>query len=88
MQKGVLHIEPVDGPSAREHGVNSSRLHHMTKGLIKVHTRSLGKTMENPARLVPLEGAIRLKLVLEDPLASDDVGPRGPRHKIPCVIFQ
>jgi hypothetical protein len=76
-------------PSTRErqgeHGVNSSRLHHRTEGLIKVHTRPLRKTAKNLARLIPLEGAIRLKLMLEDPLASDDI---GPRHKIPCLILQ
>ena len=81
MKKGVLHIKLVDGLMAREsqgeHRANSSKLHHGTKYLIKVHTRPLGKATENPARLVPLEGAIRLKLMLEDPLASDDVGPRG-----------
>jgi len=34
-----------------------------------------------------LEGAIRLKLVMEDPLASDDIDSRGVRHKIPSVIL-
>ena len=92
MKKGILHIELVDGPAAREsqgkHRANSSRLHHGTECLIKVHTKPLGKAAENPARLVPFEGAIRLKLVLEDPLVGDDVGPRGSRHEIPSVILQ
>ena len=74
--------------SQGEHRANSSRFHHGTECLIKVHTRPLGKAAENPTRLVPFEGAIRLKLVLEDPLAGDDVGPRGERHEILSVILQ
>jgi hypothetical protein len=70
-----------------EHGANSSRLHHRTKGLIKVHTRPLGKTAENPARLVPPKEAIRLKLVLEDPLTSDDIGLRGAEAQDPMCDF-
>ena len=38
--------------------------------------------------LVPLEGAIRLKLVLEDPLPSDNISPGQTGHKIPGVVLQ
>ena len=58
----------------REHRADSSGFHHRTDGLIKVHTRSLGEAAEDPTCLVPLEGAIRLKFVLEDPLPSDNIG--------------
>ena len=68
--------------------MNSSGLHHRTESLIKVHTRPLGKTTKNPTCLVPLEGAIRLKLVLEDPLPSDNIGPRRAMHKVPGVILK
>jgi hypothetical protein len=48
----------------------------------------LGETTENPTGLIPLQRAIRLELVLEYPLAGDDVGPRGSGHKIPSVILE
>ena len=82
----------MDGPGARErqeeHRADSSGLHHRTERLSEVNTRPLGKATKNPACLVPLKGAIELKLVLENPLASDDVGLRRSRHEVPSVILQ
>jgi hypothetical protein len=71
-----------------EHCANSSRLHHRTESLSKVHTRSLSETTKDPMRLVPLERPIRLEFVLEDPLASDNIRPRRSRHEIPGVVCQ
>ena len=74
MKKGILYVQLVDGPAMGErqgqHRANGSRLHHRAEGFIKVHTGPLGETTEDPMCLVPLEGAIRLKLVLEDPLSQ------------------
>jgi hypothetical protein len=42
--------------------------------------------MEHPTSLVPVQRAIHLELVLEDPLAGDDVGPRRSRNQVPRVV--
>jgi len=42
--------------------------------------------MDNPARLVPGEGAVGVKLVLEQPLASDNVRTRWPRDEAPSAV--
>jgi hypothetical protein len=38
--------------------------------------------------LVSIKRAIRLELVLEDPLAGDDIGPRRPRNQVPRAVRQ
>jgi hypothetical protein len=43
--------------------------------------------VENLARFVPLKGAIKLKLVLEDPLADDNVGLRGRGTRFQVWFF-
>jgi hypothetical protein len=68
--------------------VNSSRLHHRTESLSKVHTRPLSETVKDPMHLVPLEGIIRLEFVLEDPLAGEHVGLSGAWHEILGVVYQ
>jgi hypothetical protein len=91
VEEGILHIELVNRPTAREsqgeHCADGSRLHHWTECLIEVNTGPLGETSKNPSGLVPLKGAIRLEFVLEDPLAGDNIGPRRTGHKIPCVVL-
>jgi hypothetical protein len=42
--------------------------------------------VKNPASLVPFHGAIRIELVLENPLAGDDVGANVARDKILGVV--
>jgi hypothetical protein len=32
--------------------------------------------------------AVRLELVLEDPLTGDDIDPRRPGDQVPCVVGQ
>jgi hypothetical protein len=39
-----------------------------------------------PASLVPFQCTIRVKLVLEDPFAIDDVGANKTRDKVPSVV--
>jgi hypothetical protein len=36
--------------------------------------------------LIPVQRAIGLKLVLEDPLVGDDIAPRRPRNQVPRVV--
>jgi hypothetical protein len=42
--------------------------------------------VKDPASLIPFQGAIRIKLVLEDPFTGDDVGANKTRDKIPSVV--
>jgi hypothetical protein len=66
--------------------VNGGRLDHRVEGLIVVDVRPLGKVAKNPTSLVPFQGAIRVKLVLEDLFTDDDVGANRKREKIPSVV--
>jgi hypothetical protein len=65
-----------------EHGEDRGRLDHRAECLIVVDTGSLGEAAKNPVSLVPFQGAIRIKLVQENPLVGDDVGDNGVRDKI------
>ena len=90
MEKGILHIQLVNRPRAREskreNGAHSSRLHHWTEGLIIVHTRPLGATSENLASLLALQRTIRPTLMRPDPLASDHIATRRARHEVPRLV--
>jgi hypothetical protein len=58
----------------------------------KVSSKSTPGRWVKPRRtqrcLVPLEGAIGLKFVLEDPLPNDNIGPGRTGHQIPGVVLQ
>jgi hypothetical protein len=90
VQECILHIELINRPGAEDnHGEDSEdrgRLDHRAEGLIVVDVGSLGEAVKNPASLVPFQGAVRIELVLENPLASDDVGANGARDKILGVV--
>ena len=90
VQEGVLHVQFMNRPAAREcqreHGTNCGRLDNWTEGLVEVHAWALGEVAEDPARLVPFQSNISMELVLEDPLAGDDVGERRARNKIPSLV--
>jgi hypothetical protein len=90
VQKHILHIKLMNRPGARdgqgEHGVDRDWFDHRAEGLIIVDTRSLGEAAKNPTSLVPFQGAVRIELVLENPLATDDVGANGVRDKISGVV--
>jgi hypothetical protein len=77
---------PGAGDGQGEDGVNRGRLDHRAEGLIVVDVGSLGEAAKNPASLVPFQGAVGIELVLENPLASDDVGVNGARDKISGVV--
>ena len=49
-------------------------------------TPALAKDAHDPSRLVALEGTIGASLVVEDPLASDDIGTGWPRDKLPRTV--
>jgi hypothetical protein len=90
MQKHILHIKLMNRPGAGdgqgEHGADHDQLDHWAKGLNVVDVGSLGEAAKNPVSLVPVQGAVGVELVLENPLAGDDVGANWARDKIPCVV--
>jgi hypothetical protein len=51
-----------------------------------VDTEPLGEDAKNPTSLVPLQCTIGVELVLEDPLAGDDVGVNRTRDKISNIV--
>jgi hypothetical protein len=69
-----------------EHGVDHGWLDHWAKGLIIVDVRLLGEAVKNPTSLVPVLGAVVIKLVHENPLAGDDIGANRTKNKIPGVV--
>jgi hypothetical protein len=90
VQERILHIKlmnrPGAGDSQGEDSADRGRLDHRAEGLIVVDIGSLGEATKNPASLVPFQGAVRIELVLENPLAGDDVGANEARDKIPGVV--
>jgi hypothetical protein len=92
VEEGILDVELVDGPtsgdSQSQHSPDGGRLDDGAEGLIIVHLGALGEPPEDPTSLVPVQRAIRLELVLEDPLTSDNVGPRRLRNQVPCAVRQ
>jgi hypothetical protein len=90
MEKCILHIQLMHRPGAREskreNCADSSQLHHRTECLIIVHTRSLSKTLKNPASLVALQSTINLTLMRLDPLTSHHIVTRRSRHEVPRLV--
>jgi hypothetical protein len=90
VQEHILHIELMNRPGAgddqREHSAGRGRLDRRAKGLIVVDARSLGEAAKNPTSFVPVQGAVRIELVPENPLADDDVGANGATDKISSVV--
>lgn len=46
----------------------------------------MGEATHNPSSFVTLEGTIGGELVLEDPLAADDVSTMRPGNKLPGAV--
>jgi hypothetical protein len=70
----------------RQDCANGGRLDHRTESVVEVDARALREPTKNPAGFVALQGAIGIELVLEYPLAGDDVGPGRPRDQIPSFV--
>ena len=66
---------------------DSGGLDDWTEVLCKVHTRALSEASNHPTRLVALQSPVGVELVLEDPLAGDDIGSQRARHKIQVWFF-
>jgi hypothetical protein len=66
--------------------VNHCELHNGAKSLIIIDTGTLRDPTKNSSSLVPLECPIGLELVLEHPLAGDNIGAPGVRNQVPSAI--
>jgi hypothetical protein len=75
---------PGAGDDQGEHGADRGRLDHRAEGLIVVDTGSLGEAVKNPTSVVPFQGAVGIELVLQNPLAGDDVGAKIPGVVVRC----
>jgi hypothetical protein len=56
------------GDGDAEDDANHGRFDNRTEGLVKVNARLLRKAADYPPSLVPSKAAIRVELVLENPL--------------------
>lgn len=92
---------PSTGESQRQDSVDGGRLDDGAESLTesmpvarafgkiaKNPTRLVAQTAKHPTRLVAINCAIRLELVLEYPLAGDDVGMWWSRDQIPRFVLQ
>ena len=59
-----------------------------TESLRKINPRSLSEPAKHPSCSVELQRTVGMKLVLKDPLASNNIGSSRTWYKIPCVIGQ
>jgi hypothetical protein len=95
MKEDVLDVElvhrPTPGDSQGQHSPNGGRLNNRAESIIVVHPGALSKPPEDPTSLVQVKRAIRLELILEDPLAADDIGfsgsPGQSTATTPCSIL-
>jgi hypothetical protein len=74
--------------TASQHSPDGGRLDDGAEGLIVVHPGALGEPLEDLTSLVLVQRAICLELVIEDPLAGDDISPRSMRNQVPCAVRQ
>jgi hypothetical protein len=90
MEKCVGHIEqacwPLVSCNKSKYGAGCGWLYHESKCLAKVDAWVLCEAVHDPSCLVSLEAAVRMKFVLEDPFAGDDVGARWARNKALGVV--
>jgi hypothetical protein len=55
--------------------------------LIKVDPLLLLEAVDYPSSFATFQGSIRVELVLEQPLAGDDVDARRSRNECPCGVI-
>jgi hypothetical protein len=66
--------------------VNCHGLHNGDKVFIIIDAGLLREPVKNPLSLVPLKCPIGLEIVLEDPLAGDNIGDTGEHCQVPSVV--
>ena len=91
MKKGVLHVQLMNGPRSgggdAEDDADGGRLDNRAESLVVVDAVLLRETTNDPPGFMTGEGAISMILVLEDPLAGDNISPRWSRYEAPGAII-
>ena len=84
VEKGVLDVELVNWPVASscqvQDGADGRLLYNQRECLVEVEAGALREASDHPASLAALQGAVGIVLVLEDPLATDDIGIAWTRN--------
>jgi hypothetical protein len=84
VKKRVLHVQLMDRPGTRdgdaEDDPNGGRFDDRAKSLIVVDTVTLREATNYPSGFMTSQRTVRVELVLEDPLAGDDIGTRRSRN--------
>lgn len=65
---------------------NGGQLDNRREGFAEIHTGALGETSDNPTGFVPIQGAVRVKFMLEDPLPRDDMGDKWAIDEAPSAV--
>ena len=90
VEKGVRDVHLVHRPPARhrelEDGANRPWFDNRGEGVGEVDAGALTKAANHPAGLMTVKCAVRMELVLEDPLAGDDIGVARARNKLPRLV--
>ena len=66
--------------------MDHSRFNNLGEGVGEVDSNVLSKATDHQSCFVALKRTIGAGLVAEHPFAYDDVGVRGPRHKLPHAV--
>jgi hypothetical protein len=72
--------------SKGQDGANCCGLHNGAESLIIINVGTLCEPTKNPAGLLTLECPISLEVVLEDPLAGDNIGATGAQNQVPSAV--
>jgi hypothetical protein len=92
VEEGILDIELMNHPvlveGEGENGPNGGELDDGAKGLIVVNSGALDEAPKDPTGLVAVEGAIRVQLVVKNPLPGDHIGALSTWHQVPGVVGQ
>ena len=90
IEEGVIDVElmnrPFIGERNDEDGAHGEWFHNQTERLLKINTGSLRDAAEDPTRLVSIQGAIGLQLVLKNLFTCNHISTSGTWNKVPHVI--
>ena len=92
MKKSIFDIELMNKPGRRnsktENNSNGAGFNNWRESLIIINPRLLRKTPTEPTSLITCKRAIRMKFVLKDPLAGDDIGTWWFGNERPCIVLK
>lgn len=85
MEKCICDIRLTNGPLSGsgnfQHRANGSELADCVEGLIEVNTRLLIEPARDPMRFIPVNGAIRSKLMPKKTLIRNNISRKESNEK-------